>query len=239
MTARIKILFSDRVRDHRLRSGWGVSYLIDDEILFDTGESGPGLIRNMEYLGCDIRALRMIVISHDHWDHTGGLWDVLERRSGITVCGCPGFSDELKDRIRVKGARYRDLRDLTRLRDDVYSSGEIIGTYKSRPISEQSLALLTSGGLSIVSGCAHPGIERIVRKLSGRFPDQPVRTVIGGFHLKDASSRIIRQTFRALEPYRITRIGPFHCSGAQAEAYALRTYGKSFVSLRAGDSLDV
>lgn len=58
----------------------GFSCLIEEKrkkILFDTGCEGPGLLYNIKKLGYNIKNINALIISHQHWDHTGGLFDVL------------------------------------------------------------------------------------------------------------------------------------------------------------------
>ncbi|MFO8001576.1 MAG: MBL fold metallo-hydrolase [Marinilabilia sp.] len=53
----------------------GLSFLVrtgDKEVLFDTGQSDL-LIRNAQELGVDLASVDQVVISHGHYDHTGGL----------------------------------------------------------------------------------------------------------------------------------------------------------------------
>jgi 7,8-dihydropterin-6-yl-methyl-4-(beta-D-ribofuranosyl)aminobenzene 5'-phosphate synthase len=62
-----------------LQAEHGLSFWIeygDKHILFDTGQSDL-LIRNAETLGVDLTQTDAIVLSHGHYDHTGGLSTVL------------------------------------------------------------------------------------------------------------------------------------------------------------------
>lgn len=66
----------------------GLSFLIEDKdhtVLYDTGQ-GVGIMNNMTLLGKDVDAVDTIIISHGHYDHTGGLMSVLQqRKKGIPV----------------------------------------------------------------------------------------------------------------------------------------------------------
>ncbi len=63
----------------------GFSCLIEgeDATLFDTGQ-GLGIMNNMKVLGKDPSAFKRIILSHGHYDHTGGLMQVLKSRDGKT-----------------------------------------------------------------------------------------------------------------------------------------------------------
>jgi len=62
-----------------LKSDWGFSCLVEagERILFDTGPTGEELIFNMERLGIKAQSISKVVISHNHWDHAGGLEKLL------------------------------------------------------------------------------------------------------------------------------------------------------------------
>lgn len=54
----------------------GLAYLVetaDQRILFDTGQSGTVLLRNLKLLDIDPTTIDAVAISHAHYDHTGGL----------------------------------------------------------------------------------------------------------------------------------------------------------------------
>ncbi len=54
------------------------------KILFDTGYS-DAVIRNAAKMGIDLLDLDYIVLSHGHFDHTGGLWHILHRFMEATI----------------------------------------------------------------------------------------------------------------------------------------------------------
>jgi len=58
---------------------WGLSILVESDeakILFDTGQS-VSTVHNANLLGVDLSQIDKIVLSHGHFDHTGGLRQVL------------------------------------------------------------------------------------------------------------------------------------------------------------------
>lgn len=69
----------------------GLSMLIEqgDATLFDTGQ-GLGIVNNMRILGKDPKNFARLIISHGHYDHTGGIMPFLESRgSAIPVFAHP------------------------------------------------------------------------------------------------------------------------------------------------------
>ena len=55
---------------------WGFAALIEADgktLLFDTGARPDTVLKNAEELGIDLSTVDTVVLSHNHWDHTGGL----------------------------------------------------------------------------------------------------------------------------------------------------------------------
>jgi 7,8-dihydropterin-6-yl-methyl-4-(beta-D-ribofuranosyl)aminobenzene 5'-phosphate synthase len=79
MVLRIRTLVEDTVEKPDLIGEHGLSLLISTsggDILFDTGQ-GAALPRNAIRMGVDWERVTSIVLSHGHYDHTGGLAGVL------------------------------------------------------------------------------------------------------------------------------------------------------------------
>ncbi|MBU1062310.1 MAG: MBL fold metallo-hydrolase [Candidatus Omnitrophica bacterium] len=236
---KIKILFDNEAKNKNLHIGWGVSFLIGEKILFDTGEKGNWLIENMENLKVDINKIETVVISHDHWDHWGGLWDLLRKKKGIKVYICPNFSREFKEKADKFGAALINAEGLAEITQGVFSTGEITGAYHGRYMPEQALTVKTRNGLTVITGCAHPGVLKIVKRVRDKFISEPIYFVFGGFHLMESDKRAIEIVAENFKKMKIRKAGPTHCSGKIAEEIFKERYKKDFVPIKVGEILDV
>lgn len=88
---RITVLAENGVGGAGLMAEHGLSLWIEvrgRRVLFDTGQ-GLVLEHNARQLGIDLAEADDLVLSHGHYDHTGGLPCLLERLSGTRVCFHP------------------------------------------------------------------------------------------------------------------------------------------------------
>jgi len=78
---RLTILYDNYEGSDGLVSHWGFSCLVEGlsrTILFDTGQLGGMLEYNCDRLGCELQNVDIIVLSHEHLDHAGGIETVLK-----------------------------------------------------------------------------------------------------------------------------------------------------------------
>jgi 7,8-dihydropterin-6-yl-methyl-4-(beta-D-ribofuranosyl)aminobenzene 5'-phosphate synthase len=236
---KIQVLFDKDSEDKKLHIGWGVSFLIDDKILFDTGEKGEWLLENMRFLKVSIDKIEAIVISHDHWDHWGGLWDLLKIKKEMRLYICPNFSRDFKEKAKKFGASLIEIDKLTQILPDIFSTGEIAGSYHGKYMAEQAMVLKTKNGITVITGCAHPGVLKMVEKVKTKFPKEPIYLVSGGFHLMESDKRAIEIVAENFKKLGIIKAGPTHCSGPEAARIFKEKYDKNFVLVKTGQVLKV
>ncbi len=134
---------------------WGLSILITTKnlnILMDTGRSLSATY-NADALGIDLSRVDKIVLSHGHYDHTGGLRHVLRRTGEVEVIAHPDIwaakYARLDDRehyigipfqraeLEGLGARFKLTRDPVKLGDDIMTTGEIPMTTRFEKIDPE------------------------------------------------------------------------------------------------------
>jgi 7,8-dihydropterin-6-yl-methyl-4-(beta-D-ribofuranosyl)aminobenzene 5'-phosphate synthase len=115
-------------------------------------------------------------------------------------------------------------------------------TWASDPLilDERFLAARVRGrGVSLLSACSHAGVVNACIGAKALFPDEPVDTVLGGYHLAGGpmESRIDETVRDLLERVQPRIVAPGHCTGwrakaALADAFAPGRYGPSVVGSR-------
>jgi len=235
----VKIVFDNTSLNGEFTPGWGFSCLIDKTILFDTGEKSEYIFKNMENLDIDVSKIEKVVISHDHWDHTGGLWGLLERTKGIDVYGCPNFSEEFKKRVVSLGGDLILTEKLTQVKKDIFATGEIAGNYKGSFIAEQALLIKREEGIIIITGCSHPGIVKIIKEIKNNFPDERIKLVFGGFHLMDKDDREVELIVEKFKELGVEMVGPTHCTGYEAQVIFEKAYKDNFIKIAAGKIFEI
>ncbi len=230
-----QILFDKNTVSSNFKSGWGFSLFVDG-VLFDTGEEGSNLIYNLKEKKIDINSIEKVILSHNHWDHTGGLWSVLKIKKNLQIYGCSDFQQEFKDKVKKLGSEFIQAEGLIQVKKNIYTTGEIAGFYKSKVIFEQALIIKSKNGLIIGVGCSHPGIIKIIEKIKEFFPEQELDLLVGGFHLMEKENREIKLIAQNLKNMGIKKIAPAHCTGYEAVGVFKEIFRQECVLIKAGET---
>ncbi len=226
------IVYNNVPYNENLTTAWGMSCLIElpgKSILFDTGEDGSILLDNMRKLKIDPKNIDLVVLSHIHSDHVGGLWSLLEQNKDIVVYLPESFPEGFKNRIIETGAKFISVQKHTKIYENVYSTGELGGIW----MREQSLIIDTPKGLIVVTGCAHPGIVNIVKKAK-ELLNKNIYLVLGGFHLMAYSEKEVKEIIKDLKEIGIQKIAPSHCTGGKPIELFKEAWGENFLELGCG-----
>ena len=224
-------------------------------ILFDTGNNAEVLAKNAAAKNVDLARLDFAVMSHRHGDHMGGMSYLLSVNPKVTIYapkeGFGIYGADLpsafyrKDESLPAEQRYYDGRPPEVMRfgsawpqanivlvdkATVIAPGiHLISLVSDKPgtleLRELSLAMETPDGVVIVVGCAHTGIDNIVKAATAIQPK--VQFVVGGFHLvvaKDADIEAIVTTLR--DTYKVAYVAPGHCTGEPTFTALRKAFGE-------------
>jgi len=229
---KIKVIAEASTELERKTIGWGVSFLIGEDLLFDTFSNEDVLRENLKRFGVKVSQLKYIVISHEHWDHIGGLWYILRENPLVKVFLCRSFSPEFKEKVKSFKVDTVEVEGPIEIKENIYTTGEIMGKYADSPLPEQAL-VIKEDRLTVITGCAHPGIITIIKRVKETF-QYPIGLVLGGFHLYDKSDS---ETYKIMEEFKvlnIDRIAPCHCTGEKAINLFKQEFGNKVIDISTG-----
>lgn len=235
----IKVISVGSTKWDRFLGRWGISYLIGQDLLFDTFGDPYVFLRNIKKMNINLSKIKHIIISHDHWDHISGLWYIINRYKEVNVYICPNFDVEIKAKIRSFGVNVVEVKGLLEIKDNIYSTGEMEGKFRGKNIVEQALVLNSELGLTVVTGCSHPGIVPILKEAKKDFPDKEIFCALGGFHLLDKQREDIELIVAEFKKMGIKKVGPTHCTGEIATELFKQEYKDNFVEVKVGNVLEV
>lgn len=199
--------------DPKLKTGFGFSCLVKaggKSILFDTGGESQTLLYNMQKLGLKPEEVEIVVLSHSHGDHTGGLSGFLEANGH-----------------KAKVYQPTAFKKPTEVNTDVYSTGAL-----GWLLPEQALVVKSPKGLIVITGCAHPGVVNLVKK--AQEIEKKIFLVLGGFHLSDG--RAVIKDFKSLD---VEKVAPCHCTGEVAIEQFREEYKDNFIANGVGKIIEI
>lgn len=232
----VTIVYDNNPYDVRLTTAWGFSCLIklsQKVILFDTGGDGSILLSNMARLSINPQSIDVVVLSHIHGDHVGGLAKFLEQNNRVTVYMPASFPSQMKQEVKLKGVKVEEVHEAKEFFEGVFTTGELNGGIK-----EQSLVVRTSEGLLVITGCAHPGVVNIVKRAKEITKDK-VYLLVGGFHLTGTSPSEINYIAKSLLQLRVAKVAPCHCSGEEARRLFKGYFSENYIESGVGKQIAI
>lgn len=201
---------------------WGFSAFIqvgEANILFDTGHTEV-YKHNAKCLNIDLENTDFIVLSHNHWDHTGGLrFHNFKTKKKIII-----HPQIMKKLPQDQAQKIKDDFDVIastkplEFSPNIYYLGEIRrrtdfeqGTYKGEPIPDDSaIAIKTTRGVVVITGCSHSGVCNIC-EYAKEVTGQKLYAVVGGFHLFEDDEKAVKGTMDYFKTERPEFLCPMHC----------------------------
>lgn len=256
----IHVLADDRIGETRpmgLRGEHGFAVAVDG-VLFDTGQTGIAAA-NADRLDLPTD-FATIVLSHGHYDHTGGLPAFLD--AAETVYAHPdAFESKIRDGTYIGMPYRRDRvaadaevvthREPVEVSPNVYALGEIPREYPDNPVGEtvgpdgtvsddpllddQSLAVATDDGTLLICGCCHAGLRNTVEYAEAVVGD-PVRAVVGGTHLTALADHEIEDIADWLDG-RLDLLAPSHCTGPAGDRILASRFPDAHESVGVGSEI--
>jgi 7,8-dihydropterin-6-yl-methyl-4-(beta-D-ribofuranosyl)aminobenzene 5'-phosphate synthase len=239
----ITVLIENLVYRKGLGAEHGLSLYIEtgrNKILFDTGQTGA-FAENAQKLDIDISDVDYLVISHGHFDHTGGINKFIDINSKAKILlsrralnpkyknedyiGIPPFFAIPPERFHFIDSLYNISKNVSVLGDiriENTSETHFSGFYEEHNgelvpdtfHDELFLSIETEQGIHIFSGCSHNGISNILLTAKAHFL-KPVISLIGGFHLADCTYHQVENLVEFINIERVKNIYTGHCTGLE------------------------
>ena len=262
---RVYVLVDNKVvnlRPSGIKAEWGFSAYIDakEPVLLDTGQTEL-VFKNMLIHNLEIP--KKLVLSHGHYDHTGGLMSILNPEMTLYAhpnaflprfykkmyVGIPFVKDKIESIVDVV-----EHREPVEVAKNVWALGEIPRNHKQalledsyilfdgkkefdKILDDTAIAVKTDKGVLLVLGCCHAGLQNTIEYAEDVVGDE-VKYVVGGTHLIAFNSQELMEIVNWLNK-KVEKIAPCHCTGLNNEFLLKEKLGDKYVMVGSGSVFEV
>ncbi len=173
------------------------------DVLFDTGATPKTLQHNLRAAAIDPKSIDVLVISHNHPDHVGGISYIRKSNPAIKVYAPPAQA--------IDGYPVQQITDVDKISANLF----VLRTHTDIPTvgisDELSMLINTAQGPYVLTACSHTGVAKIIEKaaaVSGR----EIFHYTGGARLKFRGVRDTEKVAEELNRLRVSQVSPGHCS---------------------------
>ena len=171
MQCRITTLAENTSGKPHIIGEWGFCALVETQeatVLLDSG-AGHGVIHNAEHLGVDLSRVDKIVLSHAHYDHTGGIMAVLKKIDKEVEVIAP--LDLWAAKYSFRGGRKERYIGVPFTREALESLGAMF-TMTSEPVYITD-SLITTGEIEITNVFEEVGEDYLKIKVADQYQRDP------------------------------------------------------------------
>ena len=197
------------------------------------------------------------VLSVSKKTHLYGHPDIFEEKYSKTQCeqrliGIP-FT---KEALELRGAKLDLNREAIQITDCIQTTGEIRRQMNFEKIPDKlcamrngeivkdilldDLSLIVSGekGLAVIFGCCHSGVINTLTQIREMMGDIPIKMLVGGIHLVDATEERIEKTIDYLKKLDIEKMALCHCTGKLALIRLYEAFGEKLIPNNVGSQIE-
>jgi len=246
-------VLSTMLSDYKGIGEWGFAALVEvdgKKLLFDTGAKPETVLSNANELNIDLSEVEDVFLSHNHWDHVGGLLTLrkaLMKKNpkalinvhvgkGMFISRSKNGGEgnlmlSIKKEYEALGGNFTVYDKPQTLFENMWITGPVTrihpeknwnvsgklstskGLVEDTIPEDMSLAISSSKGWIMVSGCGHSGIINTMEFIQTEIKKEDIYAAIGGFHLFKATDDHLKWTTDKMKIFGLEHFIGAHCTG--------------------------